>query len=169
MTNNAGASIAGGQYGILAGSGFADVTNSGSITGTTDAGIFAGTNATVTNHAGASIAGGSFGIRADTGVAVVTNSGSIIGTTDAGVFAGTDAGIFAGTNATVTNNGASAIIRGAQYGIYTKSNATVTNSAGATIAGGIDGIRADRALPMSAMPAASAAVRPPFMPRPARR
>ena len=64
VTNNAGASIAGGQPELYAITGFADVTNSGSITGTNGDGILASTNATVTNNAGASIAGGFSGIFA---------------------------------------------------------------------------------------------------------
>ena len=57
MANNAGASITGYQRGIFVGTGSADVTNSGSITGTTSDGIGANSNATVTNNAGASITG----------------------------------------------------------------------------------------------------------------
>ena len=111
MTNNAGASITGGGggYGIVANTGFANVinsgsitggdgivantaanvTNSGSITGTANYGIYAGTNATVTNNAGASIAGGQFGIIASTaGSSSVFNAGAISGGTAAIQFAG---------------------------------------------------------------------------------
>ena len=111
MTNNAGASITGGGggYGIVANTGFANVinsgsitggdgivantaanvTNSGSITGTANYGIYAGTNATVTNNAGASIAGGQFGIIASTaGSSSVFNAGTISGGTAAIQFAG---------------------------------------------------------------------------------
>ena len=66
VTNNTGASITGGFHGIFATTGFANVTNSGSITGTSGFGIYADTNATVTNNAGASITGGLNGIDADT-------------------------------------------------------------------------------------------------------
>jgi hypothetical protein len=52
VTNNAGASITGGRSGIFANAGFADVINSGRITGTAMFGIFAQTDATVTNNAG---------------------------------------------------------------------------------------------------------------------
>ena len=91
MTNNAGASIEGGQYGIRANIGLANVTNSGSITGTgiTAAGIYAGTNAIVTNNAGASIAGGANGIIAFGGGSSVFNAGTISGGTAAIQFAGT--------------------------------------------------------------------------------
>ena len=107
MTNNTGASITGG-YGINAVTGFANVTNSASITGTSSFGIHADTNATVTNNAGASITGGLDGIDAATGFASVTNSGSI---TAAG------SGIHAGTNATVTNNAGASIAAAGQLGI----------------------------------------------------
>jgi len=153
VTNNAGASITGGQHGINTFD-FANVTNSGSITGTNNIGIFAVTNATVTNNASASITGANNGIIA-IGFANVTNSGSITGTSTVG--------IFADTNATVTNN-AGASITGGQHGIntngfanvtnsgsitgttstgiFTITNATVTNNAGASITGGQYGIRA---------------------------
>ncbi|WP_029586209.1 hypothetical protein [Bradyrhizobium sp. URHD0069] len=56
--------------------GFANVTHSGSITGTFLYGIYAATNAMVTNNAGAAIMSASNRIYADTGFANVTNSGS---------------------------------------------------------------------------------------------
>ena len=120
MTNNAGASIAGGFSGISAQLGFALVVNSGSIEGTIGAGIDAGTNTTVTNNAGASIAGGLYGIRAIHGSSSVFNAGTISG------FA--HDGIAASTNATVTND-AGASIAGGQYGIVAATGfANVTNS-----------------------------------------
>jgi uncharacterized protein with beta-barrel porin domain len=157
VTNNAGASIAGGQYGIYALTGFANVTNSGSITGASplSEGIYAGTNATVTNNAAASITGGVSGIIALAGFANVINSGSITGASY---------GIYAGTNATVTNNAAGIITGGAigiatvtgsanvtnsgsitstlSQGIYAGTNATVTNNAAASITGFQIGIAA---------------------------
>jgi uncharacterized protein with beta-barrel porin domain len=149
-TNNASAGITGGVIGINANTGFANVTNSGSITGTSSAGILAFSNATVTNNTGAGITGGFYGIRSLSGFANVTNSGSITGTSSAG--------IFAATNATVTNNTGASITSGFYgiratagfadvtnygsitgtngYGIYAQTNATVTNNAGASISGG---------------------------------
>jgi uncharacterized protein with beta-barrel porin domain len=152
VTNNVGGSITGGNYGILANSDYANVTNSGSIAGTSLYGIDAATTATVTNNAGASITGGHDGIEA--AIANVTNSGNITGTSTYG--------IYGATNATVTNN-AGAIITGgtagilvifgtvnvtnsgnitgtSSYGIAAESNATVTNDAGAIITGGQYGI-----------------------------
>jgi uncharacterized protein with beta-barrel porin domain len=147
VTNNA--SITSGWFGVLANTGFADVTNSGSITGTIRDGINAQTNATVTNNAGASITGGRSGIVANT-FAEVTNSGSITGTTTSGF------GIIAWTNATVTNNTGASITGGyginaatgfanvtnsgsitgtSGFGIHADTNATVTNNAGASIKG----------------------------------
>ena len=156
VINNAGASITGGSFGIYATTGGgATVTNSGSIIGTSDTGIFASTDATVTNNAGASITGGAHGIYAHTGAANVTNSGSITGTVDTG--------IYAEVNATVTNN-AGASITGANVGVFAQNgaanvtnsgsitgtygyasifgytDATVTNNAGASITGAYAGI-----------------------------
>jgi uncharacterized protein with beta-barrel porin domain len=156
VINNAGATITGGQYGILAGTGSIDVTNSGSITGTSFDGISARTNATVTNNAGASITGGQAGIDAATGVATVTNSGNITG-------GSTSDGIFAQTNATVTNNAGATVAGGANgisaagvatvtnsgsitatifYGIVAATHVAVTNNAGASVTGGQYGIYA---------------------------
>jgi hypothetical protein len=128
--------IAGGLTGITASNGFANVTNSGTITGTADAGIFAGTNATVTNNGNAaSITGEQYGIRADKGSANVTNSGNIDGS---GI---TGRGIYAATNATVTNK-AGANITGGEYGINAETGfANVTNS-GTIVATWGYGIRA---------------------------
>ena len=119
---------------FVANTGFANVTNSGSITGTGGNGIGAGTNATVTNNAGATITGVR-GISAATGFANVTNSGSITGT-------GGD-GIAARTNATVTNNAGATITGTSNDGIFAGASATVTNYAAASITGGQYGIRAN--------------------------
>jgi uncharacterized protein with beta-barrel porin domain len=124
VTNNAGATVTGGQFGIVANNGVANVTNSGGITGII--GIFAFTNATVTNNAGATITGGNVGISTDIGFANVTNSGSITGTAVDG--------IYAQTNATVTNN-AGATVTGGQYGIYAVAGGSSVLNAG-MISGG---------------------------------
>jgi uncharacterized protein with beta-barrel porin domain len=154
VTNNAGAGVTGGSHGIHAATGFANVTNSGSITGTSGFGIEANTNATVTNNAGGSITGGFFGIYAGGGFANVTNSSSITGTSVVGI---------AAQNATVTNNASASITGGVyaiftfgfadvtnlgsitglnNYGILAGTNATVTNNAGSSITGGQYGISA---------------------------
>lgn len=157
VTNNAGGTIDGGTYGIRASAGFADVTNSGSITSLGANGIFANTNAIVTNEVGGTITGGQSGIHATTGFANVTNSGGITGTSGFGIYAGANAvvtnnvggsisggqfGIFADlSSATVSNSGS---ISGANfYGIFARTNATVTNNAGGTISGKTYGLRAD--------------------------
>src|ERR1700730_3135466 len=74
-THNAGASITGDTAGILTQDGFANVTNSGSITASTGTGtgyaIYAFTNATVTNNVGASITAHGYGIYTETGFANV--------------------------------------------------------------------------------------------------
>ncbi|MDP3076045.1 autotransporter domain-containing protein [Bradyrhizobium sp.] len=149
VNNNALASITGGNTGIRALSGFADVTNSGSIAGTSFAGINAGTNATVTNNATASITGGGYGIVALGGFANVTNSGSIIGTSQYGIYALTNAtvtnnatGIITGIDANagfanVTNSGS---ITGGQYGIRAGGGGSSVFNAG-TISGGIAAIQ----------------------------
>jgi uncharacterized protein with beta-barrel porin domain len=157
VTNNAGASITGGLFGIFTNLGSANVTNSGSIAGTGFAGIVALTNATVTNNAGASIAGAFDGIAAASGFANVTNSGSITGTSGDGISANTDAtvtnsaaGSIAGANnginavngsANVANSGS--IVGTNGVGISASTNATVTNNAGASITGGVAGILAN--------------------------
>ena len=76
--------------GIAAITGFANVINSGSITGTSGSGygISAFTDATVTNNVGGSIAGGWFGIHAFAGGSSVFNAGTISGGTAAIQFAG---------------------------------------------------------------------------------
>jgi uncharacterized protein with beta-barrel porin domain len=156
VTNNAGAHISGGSEGIATLAGFANVTNSGSIAGTTSGGVVAATNATVTNNIGATITGGTFGIVANAGFADITNSGSIVGISNNGIYAQTDAtvtnnagasitglngGVAATTgSAVVTNSGS--ITGTSNYGIFTGVNATVTNNAGATVIGGQNGIAA---------------------------
>jgi uncharacterized protein with beta-barrel porin domain len=155
VSNNVGASITGGAVGIFASSGFANVTNSGSITGTSSYGIYANTGATVTNNAGASITGGTVGINAHS-FANVTNSGSITGTIFYGIIAFTNAtvinnagasitggrsGIVANSGfANVTNSGS--ILGTSEAGIFGRTNATVTNNAGASVTGGPQGIYA---------------------------
>ena len=109
VTNNAGASIAGGLGGIVGNTGFANVTNAGSITGGTAIygntnavvtnqtggtitgtidGIVAGIGAIVTNDFGGSIAGSNYGIRALGGNSSITNAGAISGTLTAIQFDG---------------------------------------------------------------------------------
>jgi uncharacterized protein with beta-barrel porin domain len=112
VTNNAGASITGGVEGIHANTGAANVINSGSITGTTDAAIFANTNATVTNNAGASITGGNVGVDASTGAANVINSGNITGTIHDGIFALTSLTVINNAGASITG-GIAGVIAGA--------------------------------------------------------
>jgi uncharacterized protein with beta-barrel porin domain len=154
VINNAGASITGGVHGIVAATGFADVTNSGSITGVTQFGIFANTNATVINNVGASITGSQRGVFALNGSADVTNSGSVTGIAEFGIVANTNAtvinnagasitggheGILAANGfADVTNSGS--ITGAVDFGIVANTNATVINNAGASIAGGVTGI-----------------------------
>jgi uncharacterized protein with beta-barrel porin domain len=112
VTNNAGASITGGIEGIHANTGPANVINSGSITGTADAGIFANTNAIVTNNSGASITGGNVGVDANTGTANVINSGSITGTNHDGIFAATSVTVINNAGASITG-GLAGVIAGA--------------------------------------------------------
>ncbi|WP_424630543.1 autotransporter domain-containing protein [Bradyrhizobium sp. SYSU BS000235] len=153
VINGAGASITGAK-GITASSGFANVTNSGTISGTAGDGISAATDATVINTAGGSITSGVFGIHATSGSADVTNSGSIVGTGGSG--------IAASLNATVTNNAGGSITGNLAIGtssgfinltnsgtvtgtlfqaISAATGATVTNNAGASITGGQYGIQ----------------------------
>ncbi|MEH2531859.1 uncharacterized protein with beta-barrel porin domain [Bradyrhizobium sp. AZCC 1588] len=153
VTNNTEASITAVQIGILASSGFSNVTNSGHIIGASTSGIYVQTNATVTNNIGATISGGLYGIYASNGLANVTNSGVITGTANYGIFANTNAtvtnsagasitsgqdGIFASTgSANVINSGT--ISGASRYGIAGAS-AMVTNNAAGSITGGQYGI-----------------------------
>ncbi len=90
--------------GIYADTGFANVTNSGSITGTATAGIAAATNATVTNNAGASITGGNYGITAGAGGSSVFNAGSITGGIAAIQFAGVGNTLTLAQGSVITGN-----------------------------------------------------------------
>jgi uncharacterized protein with beta-barrel porin domain len=153
VTNNASASIAGGSDGVFAANGTANVSNFGSITGTSNIAIYAFTNATVTNNAGASISGAN-GIYANTGVANVTNFGSIFGSAGYGIFAGSDTTVtnntgasISGVNAGIYSNTGSATIANfgsitgtAGFGIQAATNATVTNNVGASVNGINSGI-----------------------------
>ncbi|CCD93161.1 hypothetical protein BRAO375_2450006 [Bradyrhizobium sp. ORS 375] len=122
-------SIGGGQYGVA--SGAVDVTNTGTITGTSNSGVFAfGGAATVTNTGG-TITGGQFGVRSDSGDLSVSNlaGGTITGTGNAGVYFTSSA---ASTYNVNVSNGAGASIGGGK-GIYAISsggdvNLTVLNS-----------------------------------------
>jgi uncharacterized protein with beta-barrel porin domain len=159
VINNTGASITGNDFGILANAGFANVTNSGSITGTFKDGISAFTGATVTNNVGASITAGDFGIVAVAGFANVTNSGNISAshgirarsdatvTNNAGAsITGDTAGILTQDGfANVTNSGSitASTGTGTGYAIYAFTNATVTNNVGASITANGYGIYTD--------------------------
>ncbi len=109
-----GASITGTSNGILLASGTGTVTNSGTITGTTVAGINANNMGTVTVTNSGAITGGVYGVTGST--ITVTNSGTIAGTTFAGVL---------GVTAAVTNSGT---ITGGIYGIVTNETGNVTNA-----------------------------------------
>ncbi|WP_234680559.1 autotransporter outer membrane beta-barrel domain-containing protein [Bradyrhizobium monzae] len=121
VTNNTGGSISGAD-GILAATGSADVTNSGSITGTSNTGIGATTAAKVVNNAGASITGRQYGIHA-LGTANVTNSGSITSQSLSPV----TAAISAASGATVINN-AGGVITGGRFGVTSHGVIDLTNS-----------------------------------------
>jgi uncharacterized protein with beta-barrel porin domain len=93
VINGQGGSISG-RAGVQAevvfnATGTLNVTNSGSITGTVNDGVFSGTSLTVTNNAGGSITGANQAIAADVGGSSVYNAGSISGTNFAILFAGT--------------------------------------------------------------------------------
>jgi autotransporter-associated beta strand protein len=133
VTNKAGASITASQYGIDAQTGFANVTNSGTIISRAGYGIYAGTNATVINNAGADI-GSSItgaGIYVPHGFADVTNAGRITG----GTF-GT--GIVAQSTTVINNAGGN--IGGGNYGIETLGGGSSVFNAG-TIGGFIAAIQ----------------------------
>src|SRR5262245_1537655 len=127
-------SISGHENGIIA-AGAADVTNNGGSIGSSplgNAGISAGTDATVVNSGTIS---GAVGIKAGQS-ANVTNSGTI---SALGPF--TQFGISAGTDATVVNSGT---ITGTEAGIKAGGTVTLTNNVGGSIQSGPihDGISA---------------------------
>jgi uncharacterized protein with beta-barrel porin domain len=128
VTNNAGASIVAGGYGISGIAGV-NVTNYGSIGGTLDA--IHGNVATVINGAGASITSShQSAITALLGAASVSNSGTITSTSFDGI---------SGSSAIVTNN-AGAGITAARYGIIAFNGGSSVTNAGA-ISGGTAAIR----------------------------
>ena len=90
--------------GIGAATGSANVTNSGIITGASQYGIFAATNATVTNNAGGTITGGIIGIFAIGGGSSVFNAGTISGGTTAIQFGGTGNTLTLAQGSVITGN-----------------------------------------------------------------
>ncbi|QQO36770.1 autotransporter domain-containing protein [Bradyrhizobium diazoefficiens] len=91
VINNAGGVITGGRFGIVA-NGFADVTNSGTISASAAGNGYAisgQTGVAVTNNAGASISGLGYGIFSGAGGSSVFNAGTISGGTNAIRFSGT--------------------------------------------------------------------------------
>lgn len=157
-TNNAGATISGGQWGLQATTTtLAQVTlnNSGVVLGNLHDGVSSMGPATVTNSAGATIFGGEFGVHVGGDVAV-NNSGSIYGTSKSGVSAGGKVtidnfagatisggrtGVLSASDAKVANFGS--IIGTSEFGVRSDGAATVANLAGALISGGMDGITSD--------------------------
>ena len=151
VRNGVGAIITGGLNGFNSDAGFATVTNSGSIIGTTGSGIRTQTGLTLLNNATGSITAGVNGIFVFSGAADVTNLGSITGigvgffngsgtakVSNSGRIEATSAGassiaVRVGSDVTVVNE-ASGVIKGGHYGIASiGGSATVTNS------GNIDG------------------------------
>ena len=109
VVNNAGANITGYGNAIWGHQGFVDVTNSGSISGTTPgnglgSAILAGTYVAVTNNAGASITGAKYGIYAGGGSSTVFNAGTISGGTAAIRFAGTGNTLTLAPGSVITGN-----------------------------------------------------------------
>ncbi|QPF95259.1 autotransporter domain-containing protein [Bradyrhizobium commune] len=119
ITNTSGGTITGSAYGIGASSATIGVTNDGTISGTTNFGIIAGT-ATVTNNAGASITGPIFGIEA-VNTATVTNSGTIAASAPGG-------GVGVGANSVSVTNNASGTITGGLYAINSNAGGSVVNT-----------------------------------------
>jgi autotransporter-associated beta strand protein len=150
VTNNAGADITGGYYGIKAGT-FVNLVNSGNVSAFS-AGVFLGlngmgtavnaqTDATVVNNAGAKISAGIYAIKAG-GFVNLVNSGSIIAEATGPVFGGSPTAgtaISAQTSATVTNNAGGSIF-GHDIGIAAAGGGSTIFNAG-TITGGISAIQ----------------------------
>lgn len=111
------------------------VTNTGTIAGTTGTGVFltAGGNLTNTGPS-AEIQGGYAGVTVNATpgkIQTVTNSGTIAGST------ASNAGILFGGAGSISNNGAGAVITGGNYGVFATGGATtITNSSTINGAGG---------------------------------
>jgi uncharacterized protein with beta-barrel porin domain len=170
VNNNAGATISGAN-----GSGIdievqGVVTNSGTISGTSD-GVFL-QSGTVTNKSGGTISGGSIGVviefngllvNGNGGNPAVSNAGLISGRTNAIRFSSTDqlgeltnsglisasdapgVGAFFGNSGIVTNAGTIQAIAAGGIAIQAATDATVSNSSTGAILGGRFGIEAGTA------------------------
>ncbi len=128
VTNTAG-SILGSTDGLYAG-GVATVTNTGTIIGTSNVGVDLSLGGSINNSG--SIGGGKDGVitgyqdnhGTGHGVGTVSNTGTITGTNNYGILLD-DGG-------TVSNTGASALIKGSDGIRFTNGNGTLTNSGSIT-------------------------------------
>jgi hypothetical protein len=131
---SASGSVTGGKIGILDKNGGGMVTNAGSITGTSEAGIVMSNGGIVDNAAGGSILGGIDGIDIGNG-GTIDNAGTITGTTgDAIDFSGTT-----GHNTLVVHAGAifSGLVTAASGGSNTLE---LAQQSGVTTAGTLSGL-----------------------------
>ena len=130
--NNAGASISGAPYAVMANAGStSSISNAGNISGTTAAIVLVESGNTVTNLAGGLMSGGTYGVLSLSDLSI-TNSGTISNTAGAG------AGLAASGVLQLVNN-AGATISGPDYGIAAGGNSSIFNAG--SISGGTAAIR----------------------------
>ncbi|WP_071461916.1 hypothetical protein, partial [Polynucleobacter asymbioticus] len=156
---NSGVSVGGNSYGIYINSGGSidgGITNSGTLVGTSYAGILIGNNSTlggtlgglygggIQNLAGSTIAGGQYGIAIQSGGVVtrgITNAGSILGNTVAGILVGSNSYLDSINNQSISGSQVGAIA-GGQIGISIQSGAVVGSiSNSGSVIGNSYGIR----------------------------
>src|SRR6202163_2622850 len=131
----AGATVTGDDDGVRYGTG-ATFNNSGTITGTNNAGIDGDFDVTVNNSRTGVITGGFFGIHARSGTAIVNNDGLIeaLGTSSSAIFAPT-------ATATVANSSSGTIRANGAFGVAIGADTVnVTANAGTIQATGANGI-----------------------------
>jgi fibronectin-binding autotransporter adhesin len=143
LQNYAGTTTGGG-WGVEANGTLNATITGGTITGTTYNALYAGGANSVVSNAGTLI-GGNAAIYADGANLSVTNTGTIRIT--GGSANSVVSGIYASAaGASITNSGMIESTLAGGRGVYLLAGGMVTNQVGGTIAGGIEGIRAEGAI-----------------------
>jgi hypothetical protein len=91
LTNTAGATTSGNNFGVFVGVGSGTITNNANIISTSNNGVYLQAGGSVTNGTEASISGPVFGVAVYGGSGAVINSGTISGGSDAVYFANSGA------------------------------------------------------------------------------
>jgi hypothetical protein len=151
VANFAGGEITGGKNAVADFLASGTVTNAGSMTGTSNDGIYLGAGGEVTNSGSGSIAGGIYAVDVWAAPGTVSNYGSMSGTTIAGVFLRAGGEVTnSGSGATITSDRSAVVVKTAPgtvsnsgmmtgtnlFGVYLGDGGTVTNSGSGSIAGG---------------------------------